>query len=124
MTGSESAMRLKVCPMCAEQIQPEALVCRYCGYDYRFQQVTTTSESWNGFAIASMVLGIVWVYGVGSVLALIFGVIAYRQIQRSNGTQRGKGMAIAGIALGGVGLVGTALMLAWIITYDNTSYRY
>jgi hypothetical protein len=51
-------------------------------------------------AIASMVLGICWVYWIGSILALVFGYIARRQI-KTNG-QKGNGMAIAGIVLGWV----------------------
>lgn len=67
------------------------------------------SRSTNGLAIASMVLGIVWVWWVGSLLALIFGYIALRQIKRSNGWQQGRGMAIAGVVLGWVG-VGTLVL--------------
>jgi hypothetical protein len=63
-----------------------------------------TPRSTNGLAIASMVLGIVWVYWIGSILALIFGYIAKGQINESQGRQGGKGMAIAGIVLGWVGL--------------------
>ena len=51
-----------------------------------------------------MVLGIVWVYWIGSILALIFGYIAKGQINQSGGRQGGKGMAIAGIVLGWVGI--------------------
>ena len=58
----------------------------------------------NGFALASMVLGIVWVYWIGSILALVFGYIALSQIKRSEGTQSGRGMAIAGVVLGWVGV--------------------
>ena len=58
----------------------------------------------NGLAIASMVLGIVWVYWIGSILALIFGYIAKGQINGSAGRQGGRGMAIAGIVLGWVGI--------------------
>ena len=43
-----------------------------------------------------MVLGIVWVYWIGSILALIFGYIAKGQINESGGRQGGRGMAIAG----------------------------
>ena len=59
----------------------------------------------NGFAIASLVLGIVgWPFcGIGSVLAIIFGFLARDQIRRSNGTQTGGGMALAGIILGFLG---------------------
>lgn len=60
----------------------------------------------NGFAIAALVLGILWLCAVGSVLAIIFGFVALSQIKRSG--QSGKGMAIAGIVLGVIGLLATA----------------
>jgi hypothetical protein len=67
------------------------------------------SRSTNGFAIASMVLGILWIYWVGSILALIFGYIARGQIrQRGEG---GDGMAIAGIVLGWIGVVLLVLLI-------------
>ena len=56
----------------------------------------------NGLAVAAMVLGILWIWWVGSILALVFGYIALRQIRASN--QSGRGMAVAGIVLGWVGL--------------------
>lgn len=60
----------------------------------------------NGMAIASLVLGIVWVYWIGSILALVFGYSAKAEIDRSRGAQGGRGLAVAGIVLGWVG-VGT-----------------
>jgi hypothetical protein len=68
----------------------------------------------NGLAIAAMVLGIVWIYWIGSILALIFGYIAKGQINRSDGRQGGKGMAIAGIVLGWVGIGFLVLMIVVI----------
>lgn len=65
----------------------------------------------NGLAIASLVLGIVWVWWIGSVLALVFGYIAKGQIERSGGREGGRGLAIAGIVLGWVGVAFLALML-------------
>jgi hypothetical protein len=64
--------------------------------------VVTDSASYNGLAIASMVLGIVWIYWIGSILALVFGYISRRQIKQLN--QKGLGMATAGIVLGWVGV--------------------
>lgn len=61
-------------------------------------------QSTNGMAIASMVLGILWLYWIGSVLALVFGYIARKQIDASGGAQGGRGMAIAGIVLGWIGV--------------------
>jgi hypothetical protein len=69
------------------------------GYPPVFVQQRT-----NGFSIAALVLGILWLYWVGSILALVFGYIAKGQIDRSGGTQSGRGMAIAGIVLGWIGV--------------------
>jgi hypothetical protein len=67
---------------------------------YQPWQPTTT----NGLAIASLVLGILWLYWLGSVLALVFGYVAKRQIASSGGRQQGGGMATAGIVLGWIGV--------------------
>jgi hypothetical protein len=72
--------------------------------------VQQQAQKTNGFAIASMVLGIIWIYWIGSILALVFGYIARSQIKRSQGMQSGDGMAIAGIVLGWIG-VGILLLL-------------
>src|SRR5262249_15387814 len=83
----------------------------------------------NGLAIASMVLGIVslaiavfafFMSWIGSVLALIFGYVANRRIARAQGTQSGRGMAIAGIVLGWIGsafaiVIVTAIVLVAIL---------
>jgi hypothetical protein len=66
-------------------------------------------------AIASMVLGIVWLAGVGAVLALIFGLKARKQIDWSNGTQGGRGMATAGIVLGIIGIIGALIYWAFVV---------
>jgi type II secretory pathway pseudopilin PulG len=65
--------------------------------------------STNGFAIASMVLGILWIYWIGSILALVFGYIAKKQIRDSfdpewSDGQKGRGIATAGIVLGWIGI--------------------
>ena len=51
-----------------------------------------------------MVLGIIWLYWLGSILALVFGYIALSQMKASNGQQSGRGGAIAGIVLGWIGV--------------------
>jgi hypothetical protein len=78
------------------------------GYPYPYPPARTT----NGMAIAAMVLGIVWVYWIGSILALIFGYVALNEIRRTK--QSGEGMAIAGIVLGwiGVGVLIIILLVA------------
>jgi hypothetical protein len=70
----------------------------------------------NGKAIASMVLGILCLCGIGSILALVFGYGAKGEIEASNGTQGGGGMATAGIVLGWVGIaIVLAYVLFWVI---------
>jgi len=73
----------------------------------------------NGLAIASMVLGIVWIYWIGSILALIFGYVARKQIRERH--ESGGGMATAGIVLGWVGVGVLALLLvAAFISYTSS----
>ena len=78
-------------------------------YGYPGQPGYAIQRPTNGFAIASLVLGIVWVYWIGSILALIFGYVARKQIRERN--ENGGGMAIAGIVLGWVGLGILAIIL-------------
>jgi hypothetical protein len=70
----------------------------------------------NGFALASMILGILALisyYGafVLGVLAVIFGIIALRRI-RENPEMGGRGMAIAGLVCGIVALVIMTIVVA------------
>lgn len=59
----------------------------------------------SGLAVASLVLGITWIFWLGSILALIFGYMALSQIKKSQDRDRGRGLAIAGIVLGWIGIV-------------------
>jgi hypothetical protein len=79
------------------------------GGGYPQQPVYVVQSTTNGMAIASLVLGILWLWWLGSILALIFGYQGKSQIDRSGGQQSGRGMAIAGIVLGWIG-VGTLVL--------------
>jgi Domain of unknown function (DUF4190) len=68
----------------------------------------------SGLAIASLVLGIVWLFWIGSILAVIFGHIALNRIKASRGMIEGKGLAIAGLVLG---YLGVATLLFWIVFF-------
>lgn len=125
----------KTCPQCAEEVNEAARICRFCRYNFETGltgevAVATAPQAppspayqpgypppppvqaskTNGLAIASLVLGILWLYWIGSILAVIFGHVALGQIGRSGGLQTGRGMAIAGLVLGWVG-VGVLILL-------------
>jgi Domain of unknown function (DUF4190) len=58
----------------------------------------------NGLAIASLLFGIFWLGGIGSLAALVLGYRARREIRNSAGFQRGSSLATIGIVLGWIGL--------------------
>lgn len=68
------------------------------------------SQGWSGFAIAGFVLSILGLYGVGSVLGIIFGVLGRNRARQAG--QRGEGLAIAAIVIGVVTLLGFIALLA------------
>lgn len=85
------------------------------------QLVQLAPPKTNGYAIASLVLGLVPVIPViGSILAIIFGILAESQVNGSGGTERGRGMAIAGTILGVLGIIGFAIIV-WIAVHGSTN---
>ena len=74
---------------------------------------------WNGFAVASLVLGVTWLWGFASILALIFGITALREIKRSQRWQQGRGMAIAGTILGGIGVALVGVVIGLVVAADD-----
>ena len=82
---------------------------------------SAAKQGTNGLAIASMVLGILWIYWIGSILALIFGYSAKREIRLNSGeTLGGGGMATAGIVLGWIGVALLALFIVFVIIGFST----
>ncbi len=74
----------------------------------------------NGFAVVSLVFGCIWYFWIGSIIALIFGYMAKNQIDASQGQQKGRGFAVAGIVLGWVGMgVLAIIIIALIVSKAN-----
>jgi hypothetical protein len=64
-----------------------------------YGQVAQTKT--NGLAIAALICGCAgFLLFIPGILGIIFGFIARGQIKRSNGQQKGDGMALAGIIVG------------------------
>jgi hypothetical protein len=68
----------------------------------------------NGFAVASLVLGLAGITVIGAVLGIIFGIAALRQIRRTG--QRGRGLAIAGVVCSVIWLL---LLGAFVVLRGN-----
>ena len=69
----------------------------------------------NGLAIASLLFGIFWLGGIGSLAALVLGYRARREIRNSAGGQRGSSLATIGIVLGWIGIA--ALVIAAVAAF-------
>ncbi len=98
---------------------PQPLTARYCSIcgsrmtAMPEAQAEPTARTGNGFAITSLVLGILGLLGVifiFSVPAIIFGGVALARANSGRGS--GRGMAIAGLVLG---IIGTLLSLLLIV---------
>jgi hypothetical protein len=57
----------------------------------------------NGFAVASLILGLLGITVIGAVAGIVLGILALGQIRRTG--QRGRGLAIAGLAFSAFWLV-------------------
>ena len=73
----------------------------------------------NGFAIASLFVGIIWLFGLGSVVAIILGYVGMKQIEASAGRQGGRPIAIAGIVIGIVGLASLGILIGFVISSSH-----
>jgi len=69
----------------------------------------------NGLAIASLLFGIFWLGGIGSLAALVLGYRARREIRNSAGGQRGSSLATIGIVLGWIGLALLVIAVAALV---------
>lgn len=82
-----------------------------------FQGAQAPSRS--GKALAALITGIAGLVlcflFVPALVALILGILALREIGRSNGMKTGKGMAIAGVVLGALGVVAGGAFIAVVV---------
>ena len=65
----------------------------------------------------SMVLGIVSVFGITSISAIVFGHVALRQIRASKGKQHGKAIARLVLILGYIITIAFLILIGWFV-YD------
>ncbi|TAN22623.1 MAG: DUF4190 domain-containing protein [Acidobacteria bacterium] len=115
------------CGACGQPVDPAQPLCPHCGAALSaplpppppavpVPAAALANGETNGFAIASLVLGILWLYWLGSILAIVFGHIALVQIRRRQGNSAGRGMAIAGLVLGYIGIAIAILIIALVLS--------
>jgi hypothetical protein len=104
-----------VCPRCGFRAEDEAVFCSRCGERIgALERAGAGSARYlppaasrhfrvNRRAAAAIVFAVAWVWGVGSLLAVVYGSMAKRSIDRSSGAGGG-GIAVMAIVLGCVGL--------------------
>lgn len=80
----------------------------------------TTTRSTDLLAVASLVFGILWLAGLGALLAVILGVIALKRARTRH--RRGRGIARAGIVLGVVGIAGAIAVYTVALIANNGTY--
>jgi uncharacterized protein DUF4190 len=82
---------------------------------------TAATPKTNGLAVASLICSCAGLFFLPVFPGIILGFVAHSQIKRSNGMQRGDGLAIAGIIVGFGWLVLIALGLILDATNSNSS---
>jgi hypothetical protein len=123
VSGSPPAFTATATPMAAPASAPMPMP--YQPQPYGYSTSMYMRQTTNGMAVASLVLGILWMYWLGSILALVFGYIAKRQIDQSNGQQTGRGMAVAGIVLGWIGVaILSVIIVAGLIAAGTSNNNY
>jgi hypothetical protein len=109
------------CQKCGAENLENAAICQSCGGVFVYSKPIKTS----GMAITSMILSIstfafLGVFGIGWIIALVFGIIALNRINKSGGQLRGKGFAITGIATSSAGLA-VLLTIIGVLLFINSA---
>ena len=111
--------RARFCVACEQAlVSTDQRFCVACGQ--ALSPVRFPEERKSRLAVASLVSSLLWLGGLGSLLAVVFGHLSLGRIDRSAGREGGRGLAIAGLALGYLGIV-AAFYLAFFLAFSFVS---
>ena len=82
-------------------------------------QVPHGQRKTHGMAIASLALAIVWIGGIGSIVAIVLGIISQKKIKKSTNAKGGTSVARAGIIIGVTGLIIAIIFWTAVFTGGN-----
>jgi hypothetical protein len=123
--GQAGIVRIIPPPGASERSSQEALADKSVAYG---PHPVVVSINNNGKAIASLVLGIFGIAScpiLGSIIALILGYQARREIAASSGWQTGDQLAKAGVILGWIGIaIYVVLFIVFVIILVNDPHSW
>jgi hypothetical protein len=76
----------------------------------------------NALAIASLVCSCVGIFcGIAAIVGIVLGFVARSSIRKSNGAEKGDGLALAGIIVGFVVIALSILWIVFVVANSNSS---
>jgi type IV pilus assembly protein PilA len=114
------------CHTCGSELAPGSMVCPTChtsvaqaGAPGWGPPVPSPDAKTSGLAVASLILGILFLIFPAAILAIILGHISRSQIRGSAGRIKGAGLALAGLILGYAGVAVIPILIIAAIAIPN-----